>query len=115
MVLCHAAGQYVIQGRASGALKAVNGEWVFPELIATWLKQQQEVQDAEVKPGQDLMLTIYIDTPADFYPLAKVLAKQIKYRFGPEYSAAEWKKAKITRSALGKIVQIDPIETDYDQ
>jgi acyl-coenzyme A synthetase/AMP-(fatty) acid ligase len=112
LVLRHENGQLQFMGRASGAAKAKNGEWIFPLQLETWLRSQKDIEDAVVKVNPPLtteyLLSIFISSHKNLSDLTYNLTQKIMATFGHDYHSITWHQANITRSIEGKIEKITP-------
>jgi len=98
-------GQLELVGRVSGAFKASNTEWIFPNLLERWLKFRTDlfldvvVVKNRMSVGNGIEVHFECQKPPDLGQLEKRIVKEL----GAEYRPATWKLAKIDRSILGKV------------
>ena len=94
-------------GRSKNVFKAPSTEWLFPELLENWLKEQAFVKDVLVK-GVPVHggygCEVWVDTHGPYSLLE--METQIVECFGSEYKPANWYECEITRTELGKIDQV---------
>ncbi len=101
-------GLFRLVGRSSGAVKAPNTEWIFPNLLEAWLKSHSNIINDAVVKGCKVSggygIEIWIDCLKQF-DLSQ-MDKSIIQKFGFEYKPIKWHNTIIKRNPLGKVDQI---------
>jgi long-subunit acyl-CoA synthetase (AMP-forming) len=108
-----AHGHLRLVGRIDNACKSPGSEWIFPERLEGWLRNQAGVRDAHVTsraraPGRMQALHVVLDMARE-----PVAVEQVEWRnriaaeLGPEYSQLTVELGLVERSALGKIPRPD--------
>jgi len=100
-------GKLTLAGRSSGAAKASNTEWIFPDLLENWMKGKAGISDAVVKTCRvsgGFGIEVWVDCST--HSNISEMEESIVQHFGPEYRPVYWHKAKIKRNSLGKVDQI---------
>lgn len=104
-------GQLRFIGRASGAVKAPSTEWLFPDLLECWLKQQPLIEDAVVKTcniSGGCGIEVFIDNHSKFD--TSVIDSLIINKFGMDYKPVTWHYSNIRRNQFSKIEDISTKE-----
>ncbi len=102
-----ANGDLSLIGRVSNTFKAPSTEWLFPELLENWLKEQDYTADALVKGipvhgGHGC--EVWLDACRPYS--RRGVEAEIAARFGGDYKPVHWHDCRIVRTELGKISQI---------
>lgn len=95
-------------GRVGHAMKSRAGDgWLLPEVVEAWVRAQLSGVDAVARPDdrhETLNVMIGIDTlPTGF--LDRIVAD-----LGPAYAAVRFRRARIERTAAGKVARVEPLE-----
>ncbi len=106
LVVPTASGDLSLIGRASNTFKAPSTEWLFPELLENWLKEQDYAEDAYVRGipvhgGHGC--EVWLDACRPYS--RRDIEAEIAARFGGDYKPVHWHDCRIVRTELGKISQ----------
>jgi acyl-coenzyme A synthetase/AMP-(fatty) acid ligase len=98
---------YRLAGRLDNAIKAADTTWLFPDRLEKWLREQDSVADAVVRPAsQPAGLECWIDWEG----VEDALVARIEADLGRNYRPRVIHRVTIIRSELGKLRSITPRE-----
>lgn len=105
----NATGAVFWHHRLQLGYKAASTEWIYPDLVESWLKRHTTIEDATVSPCHDanhrlrLLVQITGIHPVDFHAWCQHTTTQLLAALGRDYNILDWKlETSLTRSALGK-------------
>lgn len=94
-------------GRASGAIKASNTEFIFPAILEKWLKNKIVKADFHVTPittTSGAGLSVYWQSSSMLDQVK--LNQEIEGILGVEYVPVSWAPAVVSRNSLGKLTEV---------
>ncbi len=99
-----ADGGLRLKGRSSSALKAPSTEWIYPDLLKSWLLECEDILDAVVKPskvagGYGLEVWVKGRSGLD----ADGIADSIVTELGREYRPVKWHSSMIMPGVAGQL------------
>jgi acyl-coenzyme A synthetase/AMP-(fatty) acid ligase len=98
----------VFAGRIGHAMKSRSGAgWLLPEVVEGWVRAQFPGVDALARPD-DRHETLNVLVASETLPAG--LLDRMVADLGPDYAAVRFQRARIERTAAGKVAQAEPLE-----
>jgi acyl-coenzyme A synthetase/AMP-(fatty) acid ligase len=95
-------------GRIGHAMKSRSGAgWLLPETVEGWVRAHLPGADAVARPDERHE-TLNVMVASETLPAG--LLDRMVADLGPDYAAVRFQRARIERTAAGKVAQVEPLE-----